>query len=131
MLTIDVTVLTATAGLPDELAFAVGRLGDRFAISDLRRAGVGFDLEFADHAVANDFQVQLTHARDDQSGRFPRSVKQRKVGSSSARRCRAFAHLLLVALGLRLDGHADDRLGERRRFEQDRRNLRRRACHRW
>ena len=42
-----VTVLTTTTGLADEFAFAFGRLGDRFAIGDLRRAGVGFDFEFA------------------------------------------------------------------------------------
>ena len=68
--TIDVTVLTATAGLADEFAFAFGRLGDRFAIGDLRRAGVGVDLEFAEQAVANDFQVQLTHAGDDELAGF-------------------------------------------------------------
>ena len=45
------TVLTATAGLTDEFAFAFGRLGDGFAISDLRRAGVGFDFEFAVQTV--------------------------------------------------------------------------------
>ena len=61
----DVAVLTAAAGLLDQFAFAVGRLGDRFAIGDLRLARVGVDLEFAEHAVANDFQMQLAHAGDD------------------------------------------------------------------
>ena len=45
-----VAVLAATAGLADELAFAFGRLGDGFAIGDLRRAGVGLHLELA-HAA--------------------------------------------------------------------------------
>ncbi len=58
-------VLAATAGLLDELAFAVGCLGDGFAISDLRLAGVGVDLELAQHAVADNFEVQLAHARHD------------------------------------------------------------------
>ena len=44
-------------------------------------------------------------------------VKQRKVGSSSARRCKPIAQLFPVRLGLRLDRHADDRLGEGRRKE--------------
>ena len=58
-----VAVLAATAGLPDEFALAIGRLGDGFAIGDLRRAGVGLHLELAEQAVADDFQVQLAHAR--------------------------------------------------------------------
>ena len=61
----DVTVLTATAGLLDQLAFAIGRRGDGFAISDLRFAGVGFNFEFAQHAIANDFEMQLAHSGDD------------------------------------------------------------------
>ena len=39
-----VAVLALTAGLTDELAFALGVFGDRLAIGDLRRAGVGLDL---------------------------------------------------------------------------------------
>ncbi len=66
----DVAVLTATAGLLDELAFAVGRRGDRFAIGDLRLAGVGVHLELAQHAVADDFEVQLAHAGDDRLAGF-------------------------------------------------------------
>jgi len=38
-------------------------------------------------------------------------VKTRKVGSSSARRWSAVAIFLLINLGLRLDGHRDDRVG--------------------
>ena len=47
-----VAVLAAAAGLADELAFAFRRLGDGFAIGDLRRAGVGLHFEFALQAVA-------------------------------------------------------------------------------
>ena len=59
----DVAVLTAAAGLLDQLAFASGILGDRFAIGDLRLAGVGLDLELAEHAVPNDFEVQARPCR--------------------------------------------------------------------
>ena len=45
-------------------------------------------------------------------------VKQRNVGSSSASRCRPSDILSRSRLRLRLDGHADDRFGERRRFER-------------
>ncbi len=61
----DVAVLTATARLLDQLAFAIGSRRDGFAISDLRLAGVGLDLELAEHAIANDLEVQLAHAGDD------------------------------------------------------------------
>ena len=36
-----------------------------FSISDLRFASVGVDFEFAEHAVANDFQMQLAHSGND------------------------------------------------------------------
>ena len=53
------------------------------------------------------------------------SVRTRKVGSSSARRCRPCAELVLVGLRLRLDGDRDHRVRERHRLEHDRRRLRR------
>ena len=59
----DVAVLTATTGLLDEFAFTRRGCGDRFAIGDLRLAGVGIDLEFAEHAIANDFEVQAHPCR--------------------------------------------------------------------
>ena len=48
------------------------------------------------------------------------SVLTRKVGSSSARRWRAIAQLVLVGLGLGLDLDLDDRLREGDRLEDDR-----------
>ena len=64
-------VLAAAAGLADEFALPFGRLGDGLAVGDLGRAGVGFDLEFALEAVNDDFEVQFTHARNDEPGWFP------------------------------------------------------------
>ena len=110
-------VLAATAGLADEFAFALGRLGDGFAIGDLRRAGVGVHLEFALQPVADDFQMQLAHARDDElAGLLVGETTERRVFLGQP--LQAFGHLVAVLLRLRLDGHADDRLGERRRFER-------------
>jgi hypothetical protein len=40
-------------------------LADGLAVGHLRLADVGFDAELALHAVDDDFQVQLAHARDD------------------------------------------------------------------
>ena len=48
------------------------------------------------------------------------SVRTWKVGSSSDRATEGLAQLVLVGLGLRLDGHVDDRLGELELLEHDR-----------
>ena len=48
------------------------------------------------------------------------SVRTRKVGSSSASFCSATRQLVLVGLGLGLDGDVDDRVRELHRLEDDR-----------
>ena len=112
-----VTVLTTTTRLANELALAVSILRDRFPIRDLRSTNVRFDFELALEPVDDDFKVKLTHSSDDQLPRF-------LVGEAAKRRIffrealQAFGHLVAILLGLRLDGHADDRLRERRRFER-------------
>ena len=73
-------ILTAAAGLLDQLAYAVRAAGDCFAIRDLRFARVGVDFEFAEHAVANDFKMQLAHAGDDRlAGVFVRVNAERRI----------------------------------------------------
>ena len=52
------------------------------------------------------------------------SVRTWKVGSSSERRVEGLAQLVLVGLGLGLDGDVDDRLGELELLEDDRRPAR-------
>jgi hypothetical protein len=52
----DVAVLAATTGLAHELAFLPDSLADRFAVSHLRLAHVGFHVELALHAVDEDFR---------------------------------------------------------------------------
>ena len=59
----DMAVLATTTGLLDVLRFGFGFSADRFSESDLRLADIGFDLEFPEHTVDDDFQVQLAHAR--------------------------------------------------------------------
>src|SRR5439155_13822264 len=104
--------------LADKLAFALGGLGDGFAISNLRRARIGLHLELAKQAVPDDFQVQFTHARDDElAGFFIGETAKRRVLLRQA--LQTFPHLVTISLRLRFDRHADDRLGERRRFEHD------------
>ena len=80
--------LAAAAGLLDVFAFALDLAADGFAVGHLRLADVRFHLELAPHAVDDDFEVQLAHARmmvcADSS-----SVDTRNEGSSFARRCSA------------------------------------------
>jgi hypothetical protein len=115
----DVTVLALTAGLTDELAVDVGDLGaDGFAVSHLRLADVGFDAEFALHAVDDDFQVQLAHAGDDGLARFLVGADaEGRIFCSQA--AQGDAHLFLVGLGLGLDGLGNHRLREHHLFEGD------------
>ena len=93
--------------LPSASAFLrmVSRIGH------LRLADVRFDLVLALHAVDEDLEVKLAHAADDglagidigltlEGWIFLRQPRQRD------------AHLLLIALGLRLNRHRDDRLRE-------------------
>src|SRR5690606_21225934 len=114
----DVAVLTAAARLADELAFLLDRLADGLAVGNLRLADVGLDVELALQAVNDDVQVQLAHAGDD-------GLAGLLVGADSEGRvllgqtAEGDAHLLLVALGLRLDRHRDHRLGEGHPLEGD------------
>ena len=66
---IDVAVLALAAGLADEASVALGGAPDGLAIRDLGLADVGRDLELADHAVHEDVEMQLAHARDEGLGR--------------------------------------------------------------
>ena len=96
-----------------------GLLADGLAISDLRFADVGLDVELAHHAVDDDFQVQLAHAADDRLpavlvGRDPEGrIFLRQLAERNP-------HLFLIALGLGLDGNRDHRVGELDRLQHDR-----------
>ena len=93
--------------------------GDRLAIGNLRRADIRLDLELATHAVDDDVEVKFAHAGDDRlAGLFVGlDAEGRVLGSKTIER---EAHLFLVALGLRLDGDLDDRLGEFHALQDDR-----------
>src|SRR4051795_4394187 len=94
-------------------------LADGLAVGDLGLAHVRLDAELTPHAVDQDLQVQLAHAGDDRlTGLLVQADLERRVllGELLDRG----AQLLLVALGLRLDGHRDDRGRERHRLEDHR-----------
>ena len=113
-------VLARTAGLLDELALdLLGGAADGLAVGDLRLADVRLDAELALHAVDEDLQVKLAHAGDlGLAGLLVGGDDERRVLLGQA--AEGDGHLLLIGLGLRLDGHLDDRLREGHRLELDR-----------
>src|SRR6476661_1381776 len=91
---------------------------DRLAVGHLRLADVGLDLELALHAVHEDVEVQLSHAGDDRLAGVLVVVdlEGRVLGRELLD---GRAELLLVTLGLGLDGDLDHRVGEGHRLEHD------------
>ena len=113
------TILAMTARLTDKLAFRLCRLADRFAVRNLRIADIAVDLEFAQHAVNDDFQMKLAHARDDRLTRLlVRAHTERRIFFRQL--LQGDAHLLLIVLRLRLDRNRNDWVGELHRFKNDR-----------
>src|SRR5690606_25628923 len=98
-------------GLLDVFAFDFDGLADRLAVGHLRLADVGFHTELATHAVDENVEVQLAHARDDGLTAFLVGVDAER-GIFLGQLAQRDAHLLLVDLGFRLHGHGDHRLGE-------------------
>ncbi|CAB4616573.1 unannotated protein [freshwater metagenome] len=94
-------------------------LTDRLAVSNLWLTNVGFNLELATHAVNEDVEVKLAHSGDDGlTGFFIGADLEGGVFFSKALNSRT--QLLLVALGLGLDRHVDNRGWEGHRFENNR-----------
>src|SRR5699024_5394883 len=95
------------------------RLLDGLAVRNLRSTNVCLDLELARHAVNQDVKVQLAHTADD--GLAGLLVQLNGEGRVLLRQLLdGGAQLLLVRLGLRLDGHLDDRVREVHVLEDDR-----------
>ena len=115
----DVAVLALAAGLLDVAVVALRGAADRLPVGHVRPADVGRDLELADHAVDEDVQVQLAHAGD--SGLAALLVRvDAEGGVFLGQALQGQGELVLVGLGLGLDGDLDDRLGEDDRLEHDR-----------
>ena len=90
---------------------ALDGLADRLAVGDLRLADVGLDLELAPHTVDQHLEVQLAHTADD--GLAGLLVRVDLEGGVLLRETLdGDTQLLLVALGLGLDGDLDDRRRE-------------------
>src|SRR5207244_3213068 len=102
-----VAVLSAAARLAHEAPLRLRLLADRLAISDLGLADVGLDLELSQEPVDDDLEVQLAHAVDERLVRLGIHVdlEGRVFHGEAGQR---LPELLLVGLGLGLDGHGDD-----------------------
>src|SRR5215831_3327230 len=95
----------------------MGAGGDRFAARDLRFTGVRLYFELAEHAVTNDFQVQLAHSRDDGlAGVLVRVDAESRIFFGEP--LQGSRHFFLVQLRLRLNRPGDNRIGKRRRLEK-------------
>ena len=109
-------VLTASAGLADELALALGGRRDGFTVGNLRCPDGGLHLELAHQPVPDDVQMQFAHAGDDQlAGFVVGEDTERRILLSQALQC--LGHLVAIGAGVGLDRHRDDRFGEGRRLE--------------
>ena len=114
-----VTILAAATRLADELALGVlhGVAGG-LAIGDLGLTHVAVDLELTTQTIDDDLEVQLAHAGDD-------GLAGLLVGVDAEGRVllgqlgKTNGHLLLLGLGLGLNGNVDDGVGELDRLEDD------------
>ena len=99
---------TALAG-----KFGVGSsfLTDGFLVSNLGLTDICFNMELAHHSVDDDLKMKLAHSGDDGlSGLFVGVAFEGRILLGQL--LKSNAHFLLTGLGLGLDSHADNRLGE-------------------
>eukprot|EP00302_Diacronema_sp_CCMP2436_P025919 CAMPEP_0179931864 /NCGR_PEP_ID=MMETSP0983-20121128/10922_1 /TAXON_ID=483367 /ORGANISM="non described non described, Strain CCMP 2436" /LENGTH=262 /DNA_ID=CAMNT_0021836351 /DNA_START=321 /DNA_END=1111 /DNA_ORIENTATION=+ len=90
---LDLGVLAAAARLLLVDVLNLGRLGDALAVSHLRGAHVGLDLELALHPVDDDLEVQLAHAGDHGLARvlIATEAERRVLGSELDERVGLFS----------------------------------------
>ena len=117
-LDLNMTILALTTGLTCVLGLLVGLFADGLTVSNLRCTHVCFNLELTQQTVNDDLQVQLAHTGDDGlTGLFVSVGLEGRILFGQL--CQRDAHLLVAGLGLRLDGNADNRLGELHGLQND------------
>ena len=112
------TVLALTAGLPGILGVLLHRLLDGLLVGHLGCAHVGLHLVLPEQTVHDDLQVELAHAGDDGLAGLLVGVGL-EGGVLLGQLHEGHAHLFLAGLGLGLDGHPDDGLGELHGLQND------------
>ena len=115
---LDVCELAASAGLAHIPGVHRRRAGYGLLVGDLRLADVGLHLELAQQPVNYYFQMELAHTGDYRLARLLIRVGL-EGGVLLSQLGEGHGHLLLAGLGLGLDGHADDRLGEFHSLQDD------------
>ena len=114
----DMAELTPAARLAHIAAFGLRSSGDGFAIGDLRRARVDFDLKLAHESIQNHLKMQFSHA--GQNGLAGLGVglnhQGRVLGGEALE---GEPQLFGIDLGFGLNRHRDHRLLKGNRFEQD------------
>ncbi len=115
-----VAVLALAAGLADVAELdLLHLLADGLPVGHLGLAHVGVHVELAEHPVHQDLEVELAHPGDDRlAGLLVGLDPEGRV--LLGQREQGLGQLVLVGLGLGLDGHVDDRLGEGQRLEHHR-----------
>src|ERR1700739_444855 len=111
-------VLAASAGLANVFTFGARVPANRFAISDLRPPDACLHAEFAQHTIHNNFKVQFAHA-GNQSLSGVRVGVYAEGGIFLRKLLKGVAELILIRLGLRLDGYRNDRSREFDGFQND------------
>ena len=104
-------VLALAAGLAGVLGVLLDALLDGLLVGHLGRAHVGLHLVLPEQAVHDDLQMEFAHTGDDGLPRLLIGVGA-EGGVLLGQLHQRHAHLLLTGLGLGLDGHPDDGLGE-------------------
>ncbi len=113
-------VLTATAGLTDELALSLlDVVTSGLAVGNLGLTNVSVNLELAQQAVDDDLEVQLAHAGDDGLARLMVGGHAGRSGPPRRAWSEPRGHLVLLGLGLGLDGNVDNGLSELDLLEDD------------
>src|SRR5258705_66717 len=113
------SVLPASAGLLDVLAFRGGLLANRFAVRHLGASHIGLHVIFAQHAVHDNFKVQFAHAGDERlpGVRFGGNAER---GIFLRQPLHRHTQFVLVGFRLWLDGHGNNRCREIDIFQDDR-----------
>ena len=112
----NVTVLTLTTGLANELTLCRGSRRKCFTVGNLWLTNSNFGVEFTTQTFNDDVQVQLTHPGDQSftSFRVSFSLEGRIFFSQLLQ---TLVHLVLVSLRLRFNRNLDNWFWEVHRFQ--------------